>query len=111
MTTITTITAQIDALTLSLADVPGRAPQDAQNAATLLNFTTANLYASRHGDTPKIMLRSLERRGVDPTEAEAVSRALGALALRLGAVLGRSQTCPVAAQEPILATRGDGRAR
>lgn len=88
-TTITTITSQIDALTLSLADVPGRAPQDAQNAATLLNFTTANLYASRHGDTPKIMLRSLERRGVNPAEAEAVSRALGALALRLGAVLGR----------------------
>jgi len=86
---ITNITAQLDEVALSLAGVPGRTPQDAQNAATLLAYVMAKLYGE--GRPSRLLLNTLERRGVSGCEAEAVALALEALVLRLGAWLGRTE--------------------
>lgn len=95
MTTLDTIitssiAAQLDDLAASLANVPGRVPDDTQNAATLLAFVLADLY----GHPSRLLLNTLERRGVDAKEAQQIARALRGVALRLGAWLGRgAETC------------------
>ena len=83
LTTTTTgaVAAAIDELTLALADVPGRAPQDAQIGACLLAYTMSGI----QGEPSRMLLSTLERRGVNGCEAEAVALALRAYALRLGA--------------------------
>jgi hypothetical protein len=87
--TITTITDALHALTLSMADIPGRYPQDAQLASNLLLLAAAGI--QNHGTPCTMLLNTLERRGADRGEAEKVAEAVQALALRLGAVLGQHE--------------------
>ena len=88
-TTITTdsIIAALDGITEGLADVPGRTPQDGQIASALLAYTMTSL----GGQPSRLLLNTLERRGVDRHEAQEVALALHGLALRLGAWLGRAE--------------------
>jgi hypothetical protein len=89
-TTITTnITSALDEITQSLADVPGRYPQDAQIASTLLLLAAAQIQA--HSGPCTLLLNTLERRGANRAEAREVAQAVEALALRLGAWLGRER--------------------
>lgn len=93
MTTLentTTITSLLDELAQSLSDVPGRHPQDSQIASVLLAYVMTGL----QGTPSTALLSTLHARGVESGEAREVARALTGLALRLGAFLGRSQTCP-----------------
>jgi hypothetical protein len=69
--------------------VPGRHPQDAQIGGTLLHLAVAGIQG--HGTPSRLLLNTLERRGVDPHEAREVAQALQGLALRLGAWLGRAE--------------------
>jgi hypothetical protein len=92
-TSITTTTADeigalLDDLTHALADVPGRTPQDAQNAATLLTYIVIQLHGTPDSQA---LLNTFHARGVDTREARQVARALRGLALRLGAWLGRAE--------------------
>ena len=87
-TTTTTITGLLDELTESLADVPGRHPQDAQIGANLLSYVVSELH---YGSPSLMVMNTMERRGVDRDEAREVAQALHALALRLGAWLGRAR--------------------
>lgn len=88
-TTTTTITGALDALAQSLAEVPGRHPHDAQIGSPLLHLASTGI--QNHGDLSRMILATLERRGVDADEARAVAQALQGLALRLGAWLGRAR--------------------
>lgn len=85
---ITTITGLLNEAARELADVPGRAPQDAQIGANLLSYVVAELHC---GYPSNLLLSTLERRGVDRAEALAVAASVQALALRLGAWLGRHE--------------------
>lgn len=87
--TITTITDALHELALSLADIPGRYPQDAQLASGLLLLAAAGIQS--HSGPCVLLLNTLERRGADRGEAQAVAEAVQALALRLGAVLGQHE--------------------
>jgi hypothetical protein len=95
MTTSTTITtaddigALLDEAAHALSALPGRRPQDVQIASTLLAYTMSGLYG--HGSASRLLLNTLERRGVDACEAQLVAQALHGLALRLGAWLGRAE--------------------
>lgn len=84
--TTTTITGLLDEAALTLADVPGRTPQDAQIGANLLSYIVAELHC---GQPVRCLMSTLARRGVDRAEALAVAASVQALALRLGAWLGR----------------------
>lgn len=88
--TTSTITGLLDEAARELADVPGRAPQDAQIGACLLAYTMSGI----QGEPSRMLLSTLERRGVNGCEAEAVALALRAYALRLGAWLGRHENSP-----------------
>lgn len=87
-TTITAdeIGALLDEVAQSLADLPGRTPQDGQIATTLLTYVVASIHGTPNS---RLLLNTLERRGVDRHEAQEVALALHGLALRLGAWLGR----------------------
>lgn len=85
--TTTSITALLDELTETLSYLPGKHPQDAQIASTLLHLTAAGI--QNHGELSRMILNTMERRGCSRQEAQAVAQALHGLALRLGAWLGR----------------------
>jgi len=90
ITTITTdiIIAALDSITEGLADAPGRTPQDGQIATTLLTYVVASIHGTPNS---RLLLNTLERRGVDRHEAQEVALALHGLVLRLGAWLGRDR--------------------
>lgn len=86
--TTTNITALLDCLTEQLSYLPGKHPQDAQNAATLLTYLVIQLHGTPDS---KALMSTFHARGVDTREAREVARALKGLALRLGAWLGRAE--------------------
>jgi len=86
ITTADDISALLDELAHALADVPGRQPNDAQNAATLLTYIVIQLHGTPDSQA---LMNTLHSRGVDTREARQVAMALKGLALRLGAWLGR----------------------
>lgn len=75
-------------LTSSLDDLPGRMPQDAQVASTLMHLVAATIQGQ---GMPLLLMNTMERRGCDRQEAQRITRALTELALRLGAYLGRER--------------------
>jgi len=85
--TITTNTAiaLIDEVTRSLAAVPGRTPQDKGIGYTLLKVVEWKLADVPGSQMHELLLGT----GVDSVEADAIATALEALALRIGAWLGR----------------------
>lgn len=85
--TTTSITALLDELTEALRYLPGKYPQDGQIASTLLALVMADIQG--HGTPSRLLMNTLERRGADACEAQAVAQALRGLSLRLGAWLGR----------------------
>lgn len=85
--TTNTITGLLDEVAQSLGTVPGRTPQDAQIASALLSYVVASI----HGTHSRLLLNTLERHGADTYETEAVALALRAMALRLGAWIGRER--------------------
>jgi hypothetical protein len=87
-TTADDIGAMLDELTHALANVPGRQPNDAQNAATLLTYIVIQLHGTPDSQA---LMNTFRSRGVDTREARQVARAMQGLALRLGAWLGRSK--------------------
>lgn len=87
--TTTSITALLDELTETLSYLPGKYPQDAQIASTLLHLTATRIQG--HGTPGHLLLNTLERRGCNRQEAEQVAEAVQGLALRLGAWLGRAE--------------------
>lgn len=84
--TTTTITSLLDQATQALADVPGRTPQDAQIGANLFSYVVAELHC---GQPIRLIMNTLERRGVDRDEALAIAESLNKLAKAIGAFLGR----------------------
>lgn len=84
-TALATLVAQIDDVTASLASLPGRTPDDQNIGHALLALATTYV----DGNPGRMLLDTLVRRGVKPSEAQAVARALAGLAIRLGAYLGR----------------------
>lgn len=90
--TTTSITALIDELTEQLSYLPGRHPQDSQIASTLLLLLAA-AQIQGHGTPGHLLPNTLERRGCNRQEAQAVALAMHGLALRLGAWLGRTKEC------------------
>jgi hypothetical protein len=65
----------------------GRQPQTMQTAQALLAYAESLLL----GSPSMTLLRVLERRGIDPGEAQTIARALSGAAMQLGVWLGRNQ--------------------
>jgi hypothetical protein len=105
MITLDTITTELDALARALDGTPGRCPQDAQIACTLLAYVMTGL----QGTPSTALLSTLHSRGVEPQEAREVARAVQGLALRLGAWLGRSNNAQEGPCAAISGTRGGTR--
>ncbi len=87
-TTADDIGVLLDELAHSLADVPGRRPNDAQIARVLLSYTVGCMNGMRPS---AFLLDTLRAYGADAAEAHTVARALAGTVLRLGAWLGRAE--------------------
>ena len=84
---LSAIAASIDAVTASLATLPGRTPQNQDMATLLIELADAIII-----DAPRdLYLNGMQSYGARPVEAAAIARALAGLALRLGAWLGRER--------------------
>lgn len=85
--TLEQIVTDLNTIAQSLSTLPGRTPQDRQIAADLLMYAVTCL----RGHESRLLLDTLSTLHVDKSEVQKVAQAIAALALRLGAYLGRNE--------------------